>query len=359
MLKSKKKITALYRLIIQFFFKTIYGKIIFKKKILENNFIKKLKIKKKKFGINYCVYIVKKGRIYTDNSQNVAGIQNNKLYGEISFQIKNHKIVNPKYNSVLSKGTPRFKKEINGTVLSTVQGGSGTNYFHWLFEILPKIRICKEIKNLKQIDYIYVPKHSNSQLETLKLLNIPNKKILKSEKYKHIKAKELIFTDPPWYTKGYVHDQAGKVPEWIIFWLKKSFLKFKRKVNYKKKIFVDRTGWWPHCQIINKKEFENLLIKKNYQICDPAKLDFVKQIYLFWNATHIVGAHGAALSNLVFCQKKTKILELKPYGHPGKNYQNISKINKLNYKCFTSQKKYFKNKNGDIYIDLKKISKLI
>ena len=79
MSKFRKEITALYRLIIQFFFKTIYGKIAFKEKILKNNFIKELKINKKIFGINYSVYKVKNGRIYTDNSQNVAGIQNNIL----------------------------------------------------------------------------------------------------------------------------------------------------------------------------------------------------------------------------------------------------------------------------------------
>ena len=52
---------------------------------------------------------------------------------------------------------------------------------------------------------------------------------------------------------------------------------------------------------------------------------------MFWNANSIIGAHGAALTNLVFCKPKTKVIELKPFGHPGKNYQRISKVNNLHY----------------------------
>ena len=56
---------------------------------------------------------------------------------------------------------------------------------------------------------------------------------------------------------------------------------------------------------------------------------------------------------------KTKVIEIKPFGHPGRNYQRISKINNLLYKSIVSEKKYLKNKNGDIFVDLKKLDKKI
>jgi len=80
---------------------------------------------------------------------------------------------------------------------------------------------------------------------------------------------------------------------------------------------------------------------------------------MFWNANNIIGAHGAALTNLVFCKPKTKVIELKPFGHPGKYYQRISKVNNLHYCLIESQKKYLKNKNGDIFVDLKILGKKI
>lgn len=80
---------------------------------------------------------------------------------------------------------------------------------------------------------------------------------------------------------------------------------------------------------------------------------------MFWNAKYIIGAHGAALTNIVFCKPKTKVLELKPFGHPGNNYQRISKINNLNYSSIQSDKKYLKNKIGDIFVDLNELNKKI
>ena len=46
-----------------------------------------------------------------------------------------------------------------------------------------------------------------------------------------------------------------------------------------------------------------------------------------------------------------------PFNHPGKNYERISKINKLNYLNIFSKRKYLKNKDGDIYIDLNILKK--
>ena len=90
-----------------------------------------------------------------------------------------------------------------------------------------------------------------------------------------------------------------------------------------------------------------------------ANQNFSKQIFMFWNANCIIGAHGAALTNLVFCKPHTKVLELKPFGHPGQNYKRISIINNLRYRSILSKKKYLKKENGDIFVDLKKLDKII
>ena len=48
-------------------------------------------------------------------------------------------------NIVLKIGTPRIQKRIKGSVFSLLSGGAAkTNYFHWLFEILPKLEILNK-----------------------------------------------------------------------------------------------------------------------------------------------------------------------------------------------------------------------
>ena len=100
-------------------------------------------------------------------------------------------------------------------------------------------------------------------------------------------------------------------------------------------------------------------MKKNLQRAFKKlnKLSFTKQIYLFQNADYIVGAHGAAFTNLVFCKPKTKIIEFRSFGHTGKNYKRISEINKLKYNSIVSSKKYLNNHKGDIYVPIKDLEK--
>ena len=80
---------------------------------------------------------------------------------------------------------------------------------------------------------------------------------------------------------------------------------------------------------------------------------------MFNNAKFIIGPHGAAFANLVFCKPKTNIIEIKPKKQPN-NYKKISILNDLNYAQINlriSRPKYLNE--GDMYINPKKLLKVI
>jgi len=346
----------IYKKILVFFFRFLYGKIYLSKNFL----VKKIQSNKELKKNKYFIYFINKGRIYTDNTQNVAVICKNNLIKECSFQHKNNRLVGAIHNPVLKYGTPRFIKKFNGTVFSLVQGASGENYFHWLMDILPKIKICLEYYSIKKIDYFYTAKLNNAQTESLKYLGIDHNKIINSRSFKHIKADTIITTSHPWYRRGGFHAQSDQLPKWSINWIRKKFLHFKKRFKVNDKIFLDRLdSTHKHCQIINYEEIKKILKKNNFQIVQCSKFSFAKQIYMFWKAKFIIGVHGAALTNIIFCKPKTKILEIKPYKHPGKYYKRIAKIRKLNYKIIQSEKKYTRNLLGDIFIEPNKFRKII
>ena len=145
MKKVRKLLQLIFKKLAQIYFIIIYGKIIYNKK---NNvgIIKKISKDNYFFKKKYHTYQIKNGRIYNDYVENVAIINNNYLFGKTSFQQVNGRLLTPNFNSVLKKGTPRIKKKIMGSVLNLVQGASSANYFHWLFDFLPKIYICSIIK---------------------------------------------------------------------------------------------------------------------------------------------------------------------------------------------------------------------
>lgn len=335
----KKKIKLYYKKIVSKTFENIHGKIFLKKNVsnlvdifsVNDPFFRTYENKK------YHIYKVTNGRIFTDNNENVAVIKDNTLISRISFQQINGKLKNAKYNSVLKKGTPSFLKKFSGTVVNLAQGGSGNNYFHFFFDIVPKIYLIK--KNIKSnIDFYYVSKPQKWQIKIYKILGITEKKLINSLKYKHIFADEILSIDHPWYHKGNFQDQVKKVPKWVVFVNRKIFLKNAKKFKSSTKIFLDRSkSKFNHCQIFNQNAIDDW-IKRNYiKTYKPEKISLENQIYLFKNASIILGAHGAAFTNIIFCKPGTKIIEIIPSNHPSRKCERISKILKFKYFRITTK----------------------
>ena len=365
MIKFKKKIQFHFKRFFQLVFMLIYGKIKYNNNVITSKNIIKKKIENVTSDINssksYFSYKIKNGRVYTDYVEHVAIIDGNTLVNEASYQQISAELKDAKENIVLTKGTPRIKKNIEGRVFSLVQGASGgNNFFHWIFDILPKIKLCSEHYLLKEIDFYYVPSLQNFQKQTLSILNIKEDKILNSNLYRHIQASELIVVDHPWYHKGIIIDQNKFLPSWIVHWLRDVYLKYAKKFDNNEKIYIDRTeSRYNHCQIQNDNEIFNFLKEKGFSKCRVGELSFFEQIYLFNNAKIIIGAHGAAFTNLAFCKPDTKIIEIRSLiykNYQNNNYKRISQINNLNYRLIETKKlNESQKKFGDIYLPIKEL----
>ena len=329
----KKKIKLYYKTLVQLFFKLLYGNILLNKNV--DNLIEIEKIENEKFksfkNKHYNLYKVKNARIYTDNNQNVAIIKKNFILPFVSFQQVKGNLRKPAYNSVIKIGTPSFLKRIKGRVFNLCQGGSGNNYFHFIFDIIPKIHLLTIKKKLNVIDYFYLTNPKKWQIEILKVFGINKDKILNSKIYNHIHADEVYSVDHPWYENGYIQYNLHKLPKWIIKKNREIFLKKNFKAK-KKKIFLDRSSSsFNHCQIENIEQIIKLMLKRNIKIYKPEFLSFKNQIKLFNSSSLIIGAHGAAFTNIIFCKPGTKILEIIPSDHPNQKCKRISKILNLKY----------------------------
>ena len=334
---NKKKLKLYYRVLVHIFFNYLYGKILIPKK--NQILLKKEKINHSKYrsydNKKYNLYKITNSRIFTDNNQNVAIIKKNFILPHVSFQQVNGKFETIKHNIVIKRGTSSFIKKIKGKVFNLCQGASGNNYFHFMFDILPKIYLFNSKIDLGTIDYFYVSDPKKWQIKIFNILGINKKKLLSSKKYKHILADEIYAVDHPWYNKGYVQKNCQKIPKWIVHKNRKIFfnnLKNIIKNKSKKKIFLDRsTSKYNHCQIKNLNDIKKLMLEKKFKIFKPEFLSFEKQIDLFKNSSIIIGAHGAALSNIIFCKPGTKIIEIIPADHPNRKAERVSKILKLKY----------------------------
>ena len=350
-----------YKGLVSFIFKIIYGKIISSKK--KNKLIKIYKFVKEKriykiFEINNC-------RIYTDTIHDTAFIQNNRIINHVSFQLRNLINSNIKNNKVLTYGTPRFLKKFPSPLLCILTGGAGNNnYWHWMYDVLPRIGIVESKFTLKKFKFVFVPnKEFLYQIDTLKILGIL-KKSVSSKKFKHIYSNKIIATNHPWQYSKSAHKDIGMVPKWISFWIRKKFLKFKSKKKFYNKIYIDRSDSKLNTSnkriILNENEIREILLKKKFKIIRLTEYSFKDQIAIFNNAKIIIGNHGAGFANLVFCKRNTKIIEFidKNTSKP------IRKICKdLNLRYFSVLGKRINSDTGDqnnnLQISKKKLNSIL
>ena len=360
----KKKIQFIFKAFFQKLFILFYGNIKIFDKFESKNFkkINLTNIKSDTFHEKeYYLYEVLNGRIYTDTVENVAIIKNNKIIPDISYQQIHGKLEPSELNKVLKTGTPRIKKKIKGTVFSLVQGASANNYFHFLFDIIARLKMFEEIYNLSTIDYFYVSRELNWQKKIFSLFGIEKQKIINSDKYRHIEADKIFAVDHPWYHKGRVHDEVENVPTWLVLWLRKKFLHMSKKFDSNEKIFIDRSeSKFNHCQFQNNNEIISFLNTKGFTSYKVGQLDFFEQIYLFNNAKTIIGPHGAAFTNIIFCKPKTNIIEIIPKTHPSKKCERLSKILDLNFfRITTDEVKNNEKKTGDIKFTIRDMEELL
>lgn len=352
---DKKKLQNIFKGLTYKIFKIIYGEI--KDKITFNETkdvsFKKIEIDKNFYEIYYC----KDSSLYTDTIHNTAILKNNKIIEGPSFQLRDNVNVDCMENSVLLNGTPRFRKIIKGNILSLLTGGGGnSNYWHWMFDVLPRFKIFEQ--NKKNLDfYLFPDLKKKFQIETLNMLGIPSKKRISSKSFRHFYANEIIITSHPYTILNDPTLDSLKIPLWIIRFLKLSFLnksiESSKMKTFPKKIYINRKDASSPRYIINKIEVENTLKKFGFENLTMSDYSFGDQVALFNNAKEVVGLHGAGFANIIFCKPGTKIIEMRT-NSAGDIIKNLAENNNLNYFDISAKPKTidFNNQAGDIEIDL-------
>jgi len=368
MLINKKSFQNIFKNLFYSLFKFYYGKIegVEKKQSSDID----VKIVKTEEGLNYNVYSIHKGRLYTDRINDTAILKSGKIVEGPSFQFRtiNSSVINSNIekNIVFSKGTPRIQKKIKGKILSLLTGGGGNdNYWHWLFDVIPRIALCEKVIDLNKINFFLLPDNKRRfQKETLEILKIGKERQLSSVNFRHIVCDELYATSHPVVRSGNATIDIQTTPKWISNWLRKKFLKKNNNLSYKK-IYIDRSDSLSNVKhlrkIKNEEEVKEYLVDQNFKILKLSELSFKDQVSVFNNAEVIVGHHGAGFANIVFSKPNAKVVEIKSKSDKGKVIENLASSNNLScevLKCDLKSTDYA-NQFGDIEVSINKLKEVL
>jgi len=190
---------------------------------------------------------------------------------------------------------------VSGRTLVLASTG-GDTYFHWITDVLPRFGLARRGGyDPASFDWVLVNGRSHPfQQETLKHLGIPTYRCLSfHETELAYEMEEALLPSLP--------GVPGVVPPETVDFLRNVFPT--RKNPRSRKIFIGRDEA-KHRPLIHEMEIWAQLQNRGFDSVDCGKMSVQEQANIFGSAEVVVGAHGAALTNLVFCRPGTPVVEL-------------------------------------------------
>ena len=208
-------------------------------------------------------------------------------------------------NRLESAHLPRQKypiEPITGTCLSLMTNAAN-NYCHFLLDSLTRLHLFEKAGfSLDEVDWILVHKPmSENAWNIFRQLGIDESKCIWSERQRGIQPDLLIATTHPGLQAHY--------PRWVVDFMQQR-VKLKPSQPQRRLYIPRKTGTR---KIANEPELYPLLEEYGFELYNLDEEPNQPQV--FHEAAIIVAPHGAALTNLVFCQPGTKVLELMSLGH--------------------------------------------
>lgn len=254
---------------------------------------------------------------------------------------------------------------VAGTVayLSNVEP---TNYYHWMCRTLPLIRLYKMFFDLKEIDFFYIGQFplANFHRESLERAGIGAEKMLQ----KACTADRIIaafssrtqyFGAAPVLKENYCFTKSLFQPD----------IQMGQSVPMKR-IYVTR-GNVKRRKVINEEQVVQSLEKYGFTTVSMDGKSLREQIQIFASAEAIVAPHGAALTNLLFIQPGTKVIELFPYGYVNNCFYALAnyakacyfylqgeQINQPNFKQLSLKRSNIDEHHLDLKIDIDKFEQI-
>ncbi len=249
------------------------------------------------------------------------------------------------------------------------------SYCHFMHEVLGRLALL-EMQGI-EYDYLYVPIFKQCMKEMLELWGVDLCKIITPLQNECcLQADTLIVPSLVLNSDiGFVNAGFRPHPQTSAY-VKNKLLQgvFKQNLDvssFSKKVFISRTDA-PKRKIINEDEVFERFKSYGFVRYELSKLSVAEQILLMHNAEAVVGEHGAGLTNILFCNPDTLVIELFQKLIDNSNWwvANIAQLNYIPVNCLdqdvswaadwkTYIKKYWNAWSAKTIVPLDKIDEVI
>jgi len=303
------------------------------------------------------VGLIPRGRLWSDAWCRDGAVitPDNKVLTDVSFQVERE----PEENLVFSRRPMPPLYRVKGTVADLTSMAAGANYYHWMLDVLPKIHLLRKGGLFSGIDRFIISGRYDQpiQRETLGFLGIPKSKVIESETHPYIKADMLIATT-------FLFSMAN-IPGWKCDFLREAFLGEKDTKKGSGRVYISREDVNTR-KVVNEEEVTAFLSGFGFEkhVLTPKPVS--EKIKLFSSAEITIGPHGAGLSNIIFCGKGARVVELFPPEYLFSLYVQACQHAGLEYHYLVGKGRrlpeeewHKKDKNRDITVDIRDLEKAL
>lgn len=181
-------------------------------------------------------------------------------------------------------------------------------YYHWLFEILPRLSLIEGVVPLNTAPLIVSHQLSSFQRESLTLLGVIDR--IAVLEHPHQQIETLYFPE--------VLAPTGNPSPHAVAWLRAHLMSrvVLAPAKSRRRIYLTRRDATQR-RLLNEAEIVDFLQSEGFEIVCPGDLSLAEQITLFQGVDVVVAPHGAGLSNMVFAPLGATLVEFF-----GTNYIN-------------------------------------
>jgi len=203
------------------------------------------------------------------------------------------------------------------------------NYCHFVVDHLPRILWLQQLSDAKTFGAFEISM-SNYQKAYFELAKIQLDNILSLERHKLYRVKNLKVMN----TSGtdFMHCLHGGNQGYAkpVMELANHPIVQKQKTKTGKKIALIRPKDLGR-SFTNNDEVVSALKQNEFALIDPGNHSVVEQIAMMQRADFVLGIHGAALTNIIFCKPRTKVIEVFPPLYGTLAFYTISLAANLDY----------------------------
>jgi hypothetical protein len=235
-------------------------------------------------------------------------------------------------------------------LLTTVLSASmGSNYFHWMTDVLPRIHLLQKAGvDLEEIQcFVVNPIAQRFQEETLTTLGIPRWKLRETHPRLHLQPARMVVASAPGI--------PGNTPQWACDFLRKSFQPAKGPAR---SLYISRKR--AHGRRV-RNQSEVLAALPGFEAVELEAKTVQEQAQLFASADCVVAPHGAGLTNLLFCQPGTRVIEIFSPNYPNDCYGNLARQSGLTYSAITGKGRRISTNlvRDDITVDIPALKQML